>query len=72
MSTKSPKTTIFFYRERDDYGFMSNFWPAPVFIDGKSWPTTEHYYQAMKFPTVLEHQEKIRNNKSPTVAKRLG
>ena len=70
--TKSPKHSILFYRERDDFGFLSNFYKSPVFIDGKSWPTTEHYFQAMKFHTLPDQMEKIRANTSPTVAKRLG
>jgi N-glycosidase YbiA len=70
--TKCPKNTIWFYRETDDFGFLSNFWLADVNIDGKTWPSTEHYFQAMKFPTNPEHQEKIRANKSPASAKRFG
>ncbi len=71
-STKAPKNVIFFYRERDAYGFLSNFWPSPVTLGGMSWPTTVHYFQAMKFPTLPEYQEKIRNNKSPASSKRSG
>ena len=69
---KTPANTIWFYREKDRYGFMSNFWPSPINIGGKSWPTTEHYFQAMKFPTKPEHQEKIRSNKSAWAAKKSG
>jgi ribA/ribD-fused uncharacterized protein len=31
------------------YKVFSNFMNYPVTIDGISWPTNEHYYQAMKF-----------------------
>ncbi len=41
--------TIHFYKAHDDYGFMSNFYEAPIVIDGELWRTTEHYYQAQKF-----------------------
>ena len=30
------------------YWFLSNFYPAPVEMDGKLWPTVEHAYQACK------------------------
>ena len=42
---------IFFNEDYDEYGFCSNFYKAPINLDGKVWPTTEHYFQAMKFPT---------------------
>ncbi|MFD2177987.1 NADAR family protein [Veronia pacifica] len=49
-------TTIHFYEPEDEFGFLSNFFPAPLFIEGVSWPTAEHYYQAQKFnhPPVIE------------------
>ena len=31
-----------------------------IAIDGKVWPSTEHYFQAMKFPGNPAHQERIR------------
>ena len=51
--------------------------PAP---DGKGfpdlaqnvWPSVEHYYQAMKFPTEPEFQEAIRQEPSPSRAKKMG
>ena len=33
----------------DDYGFLSNFAAYPFELDGERWPTSEHYFQAMKF-----------------------
>jgi len=32
-----------------DYIWCSNFYDSPITIDGELWPTTEHYFQAMKF-----------------------
>lgn len=64
-------TTIQFYRENDPYGCFSNFSKHPVVIDGITWKTTEHYFQAMKFQGT-PHEQKIRNASSPTEAKRLG
>lgn len=31
-----------------EYRFLSNFWPAPVMLDGVVYPTVEHAYQAAK------------------------
>ena len=64
---------INFYRERDAYGFMSNFYRAPIDLDGRIWPTTEHYFQAMKFETTdPEAVEKVRLVKCPGEAAREG
>jgi N-glycosidase YbiA len=60
-----------FYRVSDEYGCFSNFAPYPIELDGKRWPTTEHYFQAAKFDDPTD-QEEIRSAKSPMVAKRLG
>ena len=47
---------INFYRVSDEYGCFSNFSPHPIDLDGKRWPTAEHYFQAQKFENP-EHQE---------------
>lgn len=31
-----------------EYRWLSNFWPAPVVLDGVTYPTVEHAYQAAK------------------------
>src|SRR5262249_35058274 len=62
---------INFYRVSDDYGCFSNFAPYPIELDGKRWPTSEHYFQAQKFAEA-EHQEAIRAAKSPMIAARMG
>jgi ribA/ribD-fused uncharacterized protein len=40
---------IKFYETDKPYGCFSNFSAHPVIIDGTRWPTTEHFFQAMKF-----------------------
>ena len=40
----SSKKSIFFYKWDQPYGFMGNFYPSPIIIDGIEWPTTEHYF----------------------------
>lgn len=32
-----------------DYRFLSNLWPAKVFLDGEEYPSVENAYQAMKY-----------------------
>jgi ribA/ribD-fused uncharacterized protein len=64
---------IYFYRVNDPYGCFSNFSPHPIELDGKIWPTSEHYFQAQKFvETAPDYTEKIRLSPSPMVAARLG
>lgn len=53
------------------YRFLSNFWLAPVVIDGVRWPTSEHAYQAAKF-TSHEVRNKILDNPDPKKAKTFG
>ena len=62
---------ILFYRVGDEYGEFSNFAPYPIRVDGKRWPTTEHYFQAQKF-LAAEHQLAIRKAKGPMRAAKMG
>lgn len=52
------------------YRFLSNFYPISINIDGKTYPSTEHYYQAMKLNNSII-QEKIRTSSTPTQAKKI-
>lgn len=54
-----------------DFRFLSNFYLSDIEIDGKVWPSTEHYYQAMK-TLDFSMQEKIRTCGSPGNSKKLG
>lgn len=62
---------ILFYSVTDEYGELSNFAPYPIKLDGKRWPTSEHYFQGQKFvdPAV---RERIRGTSSPAEAARIG
>jgi len=62
---------ILFYRVREPYDEFSNFSPHPIKVKGKTWPTSEHYFQAQKFAGT-EYEEEIRRAKSPMMAARLG
>lgn len=41
--------TIYFYKVENPYGYLSNFSPHSIYLDGANWSTVEHYYQAQKF-----------------------
>ena len=58
---------IHFYEPNDAYGFLSNFFSAPININGTIWKTSEHYYQAQKFTdkTIIET---IQNCATPDIA----
>lgn len=62
---------IRFYGRTDEYGCFSNFAFSPFRLDGRTWPSVEHYFQAQKFAG-LEHEEAIRQAKSPAKAKSMG
>lgn len=62
---------INFYSVSDEYGEFSNFAPYPISIDGRRWPTSEHYFQASKFKDKRD-QEVVRKAKSPMLAARMG
>lgn len=55
----------------DEYRWLSNFWFVPVELDGVSYSSVEHAYQAAK-TLDLEARERIRAAKDPGAAKRLG
>jgi len=60
-----------FYSVSDDFGEFSNFAKFSIELDGKRWPTSEHYFQAQKFDDP-GYREQIRTAKSPMIAARLG
>ena len=64
--------TIAFSSKSPSYNEFSNFYKARMLLDGKEWPTVEHYFQAQKFSTNPEYQEKIRAAPQPAKAKSLG
>ena len=63
--------TIYFYSTKGDYGCFSNFSGHPFKLKGKTWPTTEHYFQAQKFAGAADEEE-IRRTPSPMIAARKG
>jgi len=62
----------FFSKLPNNYRGFSNFAPSPVVVNGKRYPTVEHFFQASKFPSNVEWQEAIRVSPTPAKAKQLG
>lgn len=54
---------------RGNLGFLSNFYPSPIWWEGRKWPTVEHAYQAAKN---LDYADLILSCKSPGEAKYIG
>lgn len=67
MNTNSIK----FYSVTEAYGDFSNFALYPIQLKGKTWATSEHYFQAQKFKGT-PHENKIRKASNPMQAALLG
>jgi N-glycosidase YbiA len=63
--------TIYFYTTIDAYGCFSNFSRHGFALDGKYWPTAEHYFQAQKFAGT-DHELRVGRAPTPKEAARLG
>lgn len=62
---------VLFYGARNPWGEFSNFFPSPFVLEGREWPTVEHYYVAMKSTDPTFHV-RIQRVASPARVKRLG
>lgn len=56
---------------KDEFAFLSNFWPCMVEYEGIIFPSSEHAFQAAKTDN-LEDRERIAALNSPGKAKRAG
>ena len=54
-----------------DYDFLSNFHPSPIEVDGVTYPTVEHAFQAAK-TSIPEEKQAVAAATTPGSAKRLG
>lgn len=54
-----------------EYDFLSNFYPCDIVLDGTTYPSVEHAYQASK-TTNIKTRQIICNAKTPGRAKYLG
>ena len=62
---------IRFYSAGDEFGEFSNFSNHGFTLEGRYWPTSEHYFQAKKFEG-RPREEKIRRAKGPGKAAKFG
>ena len=60
-----PNAILFYERGKPYYEFTNFQDGYPLNIDGKIWPTSEHYFQAQKFVGNPTLQEQIRTARSP-------
>lgn len=56
---------------KDEFRWMSNFWPVEIPHEGQTWPSVEHAYQASKTRDP-EEKAQIRGASTAGKAKRLG
>lgn len=63
---------IKFYLTSENYGCFSNFSLDQITIDELIWPTSEHYFQAQKFPHDPHYQRRIRSAPTPNYVADLG
>ena len=63
---------IDFHQKVTKFKQFTNYFPVRLNLNGKVWPSAEHYFQAMKFPDNPVYQETIRTAKTPAQAKALG
>lgn len=71
MTDSELPAVINFYSTAGDYGCFSNFSRHSIFLKGKRWPTSEHFFQAQKFRGT-EHEESVRQCKKPAMAAAMG
>lgn len=71
MSEAQQQSVINFYSTKGEYGCFSNFSRHAIFLKGKRWPTSEHYFQAQKFAGT-ECEEEVRQAAKPMLAASMG
>lgn len=54
-----------------DYAFLSNFYPSSIYHEGITYPTNEHFFQAMK-TLDIDERKAIAAAETPGLAKRMG
>jgi N-glycosidase YbiA len=64
---------IYFYGTKEPvHGCFSNFSAHPFTLDGQTWRTSEHYFQAMKFYPHWDHIAALRQMPSPMQVAKAG
>lgn len=59
---------LYFYHHTEVFGEFSNFYSSPIDLDGRTWSTTEHYYQAQKFIDDETHVQNVLQSSTPLQA----
>lgn len=59
-------------RFKDEYRWLSNFYPCVVKMDGESYPSVEHAYQASKTLDIKKRKQFQNDNLTSGQAKKLG
>jgi N-glycosidase YbiA len=67
-----PENTLWFYGHKNAFGCFSNFFHVPIVMGAHTWPTSEHYFQAMKFHDHKDHFEAVKFAKGPMEAAKMG
>ena len=62
---------IRFYSKNEQYAFLSNFHKCDFMLEGRTWATVEHYFQAAKTDDPIEI-EWVHGADTPAKAKALG
>lgn len=63
--------TIKFYETNKAYGCFSNFSKHPIEVNSRTWPTSEHFFQAAKFTDSID-VEAVFCARTPFIAAQLG
>jgi len=61
---------LYYGRDRDAFRFLSHFYASPIELDGETWATVEHFYQAQK-SFDPRYRDAIRAAATPGFAKRF-
>ena len=70
MGIYSRRESVVFCKVNEPFGGFSNMAPGfPLRFEGFDYRTSEHLYQALRFPDYPEVQARVRNNPSPMGAK---
>jgi len=69
--SEDPLYRGFINRFEGEHAWLSNFYERPFELDGHTWPTVEHYFQAMKTEE-SRRQEWVRSSPDAATAKRRG
>ncbi len=71
MKIKDSRNIITFTKVSGKHGWLGNMWTCGVKHDGLVWPSTEHLFQALRFPKGSSIREDIRKAEKAIDAKHI-